>query len=223
MQYMKIALVGGTGDIGQGFALRWAPAHEIIIGSRKADKAIEAAKELSSKVGGKIWGTDNGAAIAAAEVVVLCVPYEHLVSVTSDLKDSYSSQIVISPVVPMVYSGKYFDFKPPAEGSAALQARSLLPATVKLVSAFHTICAAALQDKDRALQGDVLICGDDKESKDLAAGLAREVKNLRPLDAGPINVSGQIESLTPMLLNVARRNKLKDAGIRIIQERQAQA
>jgi predicted dinucleotide-binding enzyme len=59
MHLMKIALVGGTGDIGQGFALRWAPAHEIIIGSRKADKAIEAAKELSSKSGGKIWGTDN--------------------------------------------------------------------------------------------------------------------------------------------------------------------
>jgi hypothetical protein len=220
---MKIALVGGTGDIGQGFALRWAPAHEIIIGSRKADKAIEAAKELSSKSGGKIWGTDNGAAIAAAEVVVLCVPYEHLVSVTSDLKDSYASQVVISPVVPMVYSGKYFDFRPPAERSAAAQARSLLPATVRLVSAFHTICAAALQDKERALQGDVLICGDDKEAKDLVAGLVREVKSLRPLDAGPIDVSGQVESLTPMLLNVARRNKLKDAGIRIIQERQTQA
>lgn len=217
---MKIALVGGTGDIGAGFALRFAPAHEIIIGSRKADKAVESAKDLLAKTNGegKIWGTDNGSAIKEGEVVILCVPYEHLVSVTSDLKDSYSGQLVISPVVPMAYTGKLFSFTPPSEGSAAMQARSLLPENIRLVSAFHTICAAALQDMKRTLQGDVMICGDDKDAKDLASGLIREVKNLRPLDAGPLQASSMIESLTPMLLNIARRNKIKDAGIKIIQE-----
>lgn len=217
---MKIALVGGTGDIGMGFALRFAPAHEIIIGSRKADKAVESARDLLTKTNGqgKIWGTDNGSAIKAGEVVVLCIPYEHLVSVTTDLKDSYSDQLVISPVVPMAYTGKYFSFTPPAEGSAAMQARALLPEKVRLVSAFHTICAAALQDRERVLQGDVMICGDDKDAKDLASGLVREVKSLRPLDAGPLQASSMIESLTPMLLNIARRNKIKDAGIKIVQE-----
>lgn len=221
---MKIALVGGTGDIGTGFALRWAKNHEIIIGSRKADKAKEAALKVTESLGGvgnvgTISGTDNGSAIAASDVVVLCVPYEHLVSVTSDLKSSYSNQIVISPVVPMEFSGKYFAFTPPEKGSAALQAKSLLPEGMRLVSAFHTICAAALQDKDRELKADVLICGDDDESINMVAGLAQEIESLRPLKAGPLEVSSMVESLTPMLLNVARRNKIRDAGIKIISER----
>ena len=217
---MKIALVGGTGDIGSGFALRWAANHEIAIGSRKADKAEESAREVQKILGrGEVSGMDNKSAIESADVVVLCVPYEHLSSVTADLKGSYSNQLVVSPVVPMSYSGKHFILTPPEEGCSALQARSLLPEGTRIVSAFHTICAAALQDRSRALQGDVMICGDDKEAKDLVADLVREVNDLRPLDAGPLSASGLIESLTPMLLNVARRNKIKDAGIKIIQER----
>jgi hypothetical protein len=90
---------------------------------------------------------------------------------------------------------------------------------MKIVSAFHTICATALQDKDRELKADVLICGDDAESIDLVAGLTQEIKNLRPLKAGPLAVSSMVESLTPMILNVARRNKIKDAGIKIVSER----
>jgi len=217
---MKIALVGGTGDIGSGFALRWAKRHQIIIGSRKEDKAQESAAAVREVLGeGNVIGKDNRSAVESSDLVVLCVPHEHLISVTSDLKGSYSGQVVVSPVVPMSYNGKHFAFTPPAEGCAALQAQSLLPVGTKIVSAFHTICAAALQDKSRELQGDVMICGDDSDSKEVVAGLVREVNALRPLDAGPLSASGLVESLTPMLLNVARRNKIKDAGIKIIQER----
>ena len=217
---MKIALVGGTGDIGTGFAVRWAANHEIIIGSRKADKARESAAAALALLGGRgnVWGTDNGSAIATAEVVVLCVPYEHLVSVTLDLKASYRNQLVISPVVPMSYNGKYFQFNPPMEGSAAMQAKSLLP-DLRIISAFHTICAAALKDLDRQLKADAFICGDEPEAIDLVAGLTQEIKSLRPLKAGPLAASALVESLTPMLLNVARRNKIKDAGITIVPER----
>ncbi len=217
---MKIALIGGTGDIGTGFAVRWAANHEIIIGSRKADKAKESAAAALTLLGGKgkVWGTDNGSAIDAAEVVVLCVPYEHLVFVTMDLKASYTDQLVISPVVPMSYNGKFFEFTPPAEGSAAMQAKSLLPG-LRIVSAFHTICAAALQALGRELKADVFICGDEPEAIDLVAGLAQEIRSLRPLKAGPLAASALVESLTPMLLNVARRNKIKDAGITVVSER----
>jgi NADPH-dependent F420 reductase len=221
---MKIALVGGTGDIGTGFALRWAANHEIIIGSRKAEKAVESALKITEALGGgstDIRGTDNGAAVEAAEMVMLCVPYEHLTSATMDLRDSYSSQIVVSPVVPMSYNGKFFQFAPPKEGSAAMQARSLLPEGMRVVSAFHTVCAAALQDVDRELRADVPICGDDEEAINLVSGLIQEIKSLRPLKAGPLAVSSMIESLTPMLLNVARRNRIRDAGIKIISERPA--
>lgn len=220
---MKIALVGGTGDIGTGFAVRWSATHEIIIGSRKSEKAQESVKEVQTILGsagnGNIWGTDNASAIKASDIAVLCIPYEHLISVTSDLKESYSNQIVVSPVVPMGYSGKYFEYNPSSHGCAALQVKALLPEGIRIVSAFHTICAAALYNKDLALKGDALICGDDKPSKDVVAGLASEIKNLRPLDVGPLPVSAQIESLTPMLLNIAKRNKLKNAGVKIIEER----
>ena len=217
---MKIALVGGTGDIGTGFALRWAANHEIIIGSRKAEKAQESAAAALQLLEGKgsIQGTDNGSSIANADAVVLCVPYEHLVSVTSDLKSFYSHQLVICPVVPMGYNGKHFEYHQPAEGSAAQQASALLPG-LKTVSAYHTVCAAALQDKDRELKADVLICGDELESVELVKGLTSEIKSLRPLYAGPLAVSAMVESLTPLLLNLARRNKIKEAGIKIVSER----
>ncbi len=218
---MKIALVGGTGDIGTGFAVRFMQNHEIIIGSRKADKALESAARITELAGPKmnVWGTDNGSAVAAADAVVLCVPYEHLNSVTSDLMASYNSQLIISPVVPMSYNGKFFQFNPPSSGSAASQAKSLLPEGMRIVSAFHTICAAALQDRDRVLKADVLICGDDAEAVDIVVGLTGEIKSLRPLKVGPLAASSLVESLTPMLLNVARKNKIKEAGITIVSER----
>ena len=218
---MKIALVGGTGDIGTGFAVRWGQKHEIIIGSRNVDKARESAAAVLQLFGevGNVRGTDNASAIAAADVVVLCVPYEHLASVTAGLLDAYKSQLVISPVVPMIYNGLFFQYHPPAEGSAALQARSLLPKGVRVVSAFHTICAAALQDIERVMKADAFICGDDAEDIDITAQLAGEIKSLRPLNAGPLAVSSMVESLTPFLLNVARKNKIKDAGIAVVSER----
>ena len=218
---MKIALVGGTGDIGTGFAVRWGQKHEIIIGSRNVDKAKESAAAVLQLLEGvgNVQGTDNASAVSTADVVVLCVPYEHLASVTTGLLDSYRSQIVISPVVPMIYNGKFFQYQPPAEGSAALQARMLLPKSVRVVSAFHTICAAALQDIKRVMKADVFVCGDDAEAMEIAVGLAGEIKSLRPLNAGPLAVSSMVESLTPFLLNVARNNKIKNAGITVVSER----
>ena len=213
---MKIALVGGTGGIGTGFAVRWGQKHEIIIGSRNEDKARESAAAIMQMEAANVRGMDNAGAVAEADVVVLCVPFEHLTSVTGDLRDSYRSQIVISPVVPMIYNGRFFQFNPPAEGSAAVLARSLLPGGVRVVSAFHTICAAALQDRERVMKGDAFICSDEAEAIDITAELAGEIKSLRPLKAGPLAASPMVESLTPFLLNVARKNKIKNAGIAVI-------
>jgi 8-hydroxy-5-deazaflavin:NADPH oxidoreductase len=219
---MKIALVGGTGDIGTGFAVRWAANHEIIIGSRKADRAEEGAAAVMKMLGPQagVRGGDNASAIAESDVAVLCVPFEYLQSVTAGLKSSYSGQLVISPVVPMSYNGKFFQYSPPPEGSAAEQVKSLLPEGTRIVAAFHTICAAALQAKDRVLKADTLICADDPEALEIVSGLAREIRSLRPLKIGPIGSASLVESLTPMLLNAARKNKIKDAGIRIVSERE---
>ena len=218
---MKIALIGGTGDIGRGFAVRFMSSHEIIIGSRKADKARESANAIMQLPGadGNIWGTDNASAVAAADTVILCVPPENLKSVTFDLSSSFDQQLVISPVVPLSYDGKFFRFDPPEEGSSALQAKSLLPPQIRVVSAFHTVPAASLQDRYRDLKGDVLICGDDPEAVEMVKRLTLEIKSLRPLFVGPLAASSQVECLTPMLLNVARKNKIKEAGVSIISER----
>ena len=219
---MKIALVGGTGNIGTGFAVRWAANNEIIIGSRKTDKAEESAKAVLQILDqkGTVWGTDNGCAIAASDVVVLCVPYDRLTSVTGDLKESYGNQVVISPIVPMNYNGKFFQYCPPAEGSAAQRVKTMLPEGIKIVSAFHTISAAALQAKDWELKADTLMCSDYPEALELVFDLTREIKSLRPIKIGPLVISSLVESLTPMLINAARKNKIKDAGIRIVSERE---
>ncbi len=218
---MKIAVVGGTGDCGQGFVKRWAKEHEIIIGSRKADRAEETAKELTSflkerGVDARIKGMDNGGAIEASDLVVLSIPYDFVESMTSDLKESYADQIVISPVVPMARVEKHFEYTPPAQGSAALLVKDLLPSSVNLVAAFHTISYAALQDLDRTIGGDVVIVGDDPEAKEVAANLVRIIKDLRPLDGGPLKVAAQVEGLTPLLLNISRLNKVKNAGISVV-------
>ena len=219
---MKIAVVGGTGDCGQGFIKRWAIEHEIIIGSRRAEKAEAAAAELTSflkerGINARIEGMENGRAIEASEIVVLSVPYKFIESMTVDLKRSYTDQIVISPVVPMARVDKHFEYTPPAQGSAALLVKDLLPPSVRLVAGFHTISYAAFGDLDKRVEGDVLIAGDDPRAKEVVADLVRMVKDLRPLDGGPLKVAAQIEGLTPLLLNIGRLNKVKNAGISVIE------
>jgi NADPH-dependent F420 reductase len=219
---MKIAVVGGTGDCGQGFVKRWAKEHEITIGSRRAEKAEATAGEVTSflkerGIDARIRGMDNGSAIEGSEVVVLTIPYRFIESMTSDLAESYADQIVISPVVPMARIDKHFEYTPPAQGSAALLVKDLLPSSVKVVAAFHTISYAAFQDLDRRVGGDVLIAGDDPEAKKVVSDLVRIVKDLRPLDSGPLKVAAQVEGLTPLLLNISRLNTIKNAGISVIE------
>ena len=218
---MKIAVVGGTGDCGQGFVKRWAGEHEIIIGSRRAEKAEVAAAELTSVlksrgISAKIEGTDNSKAIKSSDLVVLSIPYKFVESMTSDLKESYSDQIVISPVVPMTRRDNHFEYTPPAQGSAALLVRDLLPPSIKVVAAFHTISYAAFGDLNQILGGDVLIVGDDPRAKEVVSNLVWIVRDLRPLDGGPLEVAAQVEGLTPLLLNIGRLNKIKNAGICVI-------
>jgi NADPH-dependent F420 reductase len=218
---VKISLVGGSGGCGSGFAMRWAAKHEIIIGSRSSEKAEASAKRISGclfeqGVNAHVIGTDNQSAIEEGDIIVLTVPSKFVYAVTDHLKDCYTDQIVISPIVPMCRSD-YFNYRPPLEGCSALQVERLLPSTVKMITAFHTISYAALQDLDKILKSDVIICGDDNESKDLVADLVREIKTLRPLDGGPLSASCQVEALTPLLLNIARLNNISNAGIQIVE------
>lgn len=218
---MKIAILGGTGSIGEGLALRWSKKHEIIVCSRDEDRAVKAAGEYSGKLSKKgmvccgITGCANENGLKDADIVVLSVPYDGVVQLLKGLKPFFKDQVVISLVVPMK-KNEWFEYTPPEHGSAALEIREILPKSVKVVSAYHNVPAKKLGQLDVILDYSVVVCGDDNEAKSIVKELTREIKNLCPLDGGPLASSYMIESLTPFLINLAIRNKLSDLGVKFV-------
>jgi NADPH-dependent F420 reductase len=218
---MKIAILGGTGSIGEGFALRWAGKHEIIICSREVDRAIKAAGEYTGTLLEKgllccgITGCTNETGIKDVDVVVLSVPYQGVISLLKSLMPHFEDQIVISLVVPMK-KNKWFEYTPPKQGSAAMEIKEILPRSVKVISAYHNISAKKLANLGLELDYDIVICGDDEDAKKVVMELTREIKNLRPLDGGDLSCSYMIESLTPFLINLAIRNGLSDLGVKFV-------
>jgi|TARA_A100000164_G_scaffold114433_3_gene100809 NADPH-dependent F420 reductase len=209
---MKISLLGGTGSFAEGLVIRWAKAgHEVIIGSRTQEKADAAAAEIGAKakeqgVVGNIVGLENGEAAKATEVVVVCLPPEYTKATLEGISDSFTDQIVISPVVPMQF-GKVVSYSPPEAGSAAVEIQNTLPDSVKVVSAYHNIPAKGLANFEKPLDYDVVICGDDDDAKALVVKLTEEMPNLKAIDAGPLEVSSMIEAITPLIINMNKKHK----------------
>jgi NADPH-dependent F420 reductase len=218
---MKIAILGGTGSIGEGFALRWAQKHEILLCSREIEKAVNVANNYTDILSNNeihccgITGCGNESAIQDADVVILSVPYQGVVSLLEKLSPCFNDQIVISLVVPMK-KNKLFEFTPPKQGSSALEIQEILPKSVKIVSAFHNVSAKKLANIELCLNLDVVVCSDDDAAKKTVMGLTQEIKNLRPLDGGSLAFSYMSESLTPFLINLAIRNKLSDLGVKFV-------
>ncbi|SFM78128.1 NAD(P)-binding domain-containing protein [Methanolobus profundi] len=239
---MKIAILGGTGNIGKGFALRWGQKHEIIIGSRDIDKAEAVAAEYNEVLethGYKpvITGTDNRTAAEKAEIIVVAIRYNQLAPVMELIYPVISDKVVISVVVPMEknscyispgsnyprtpieseeFNTEYFCFSIPEAGSAAQEIFTMIPESTELVAAFHTVPAKKLADLDMELDYDIGVCGNSMHSKELVFGLVRDISNMRPLDIGPLETAGMVESLTPLLINVAARNKMRDVSLKFI-------
>lgn len=213
---MKIGIVGGTGDIGEGMAMRLSPIFDVIVGSREKDKA-EATCRLgieSLKKRGKdcsLTGVSNQTAIDDADVVVLAIPFKHLASTLATLS-GFEDKIVVSPVNPME-KRDFFTFIPPPEGSAALLVQKTLPKTARVCSAFNTIAANKWRALDEELNYSVPVCGDDADAKKQVMEIVNKVSSLHAFDAGPLAVSAMVESLTPLLLNIARYNRMRDVGI----------
>jgi|TARA_B000000557_G_C20743117_1_gene429482 hypothetical protein len=209
---MKISLLGGTGSFAEGLAIRWAKAgHEILIGSRKLEKAQEeVAKMLDTAkaqgIDANIVGYANADAAKGSEVVVVCLPPEYTKSTLEDLMDSFSNQLVISPVVPMSF-GPVVSYNPPDVGSAAIEIQNTLPDTVNVVSAYHNIPAKGLANFEKPLDYDVVICGDNDEAKALTTKLTEEMPSLRAIDAGPLEISSMIEAITPLIINLNKKHK----------------
>jgi NADPH-dependent F420 reductase len=213
---VKIGIVGGTGDIGEGIALRLSPVFEVIVGSREIEKAkftCDSGRETLKQRGKpcSLTGVSNQQAIDDADIVILAIPFKHLTS-TLDTLEGFEGKIVISPVNPLE-KRDFFTFVPPPEGSAALLIKKLLPPSARICTAFNTIAANRWKSLDEELSYSVPVCGDDNEAKQQVMGIINRISKLHAFDAGPLGASSMIESLTPLLLNIARYNKMKDVGI----------
>ena len=213
---MKIGIVGGTGDIGEGMAMRLSPIFDVVVGSREADKAEQTCKlgsETLKKRGldCSLTGVSNQSAIDDADIVILAIPIKHLAG-TLETLHGFENKIVVSPVNPME-KRDHFVFVPPAEGSAALLIKGLLPKETRICSAFNTIAANKWKALDEELTYSVPVCGDDDDAKREVMAIVNKVSKLQAFDAGPLAVSSMVEALTPLLLNIARYNKMRDVGI----------
>ncbi len=223
---MKVGIIGGTGGMGKGFALRWSKNHDVIIGSRDASRASSSAEEYTNlakesfgEINGTITGKDNLSVAKESDVLVLSIPYENIDSLCSViLPEVKESCVVISPIVPMVKTDVGFEFIPIKENkpySYQLVSKYLKDKS-KLVSAFHVISEKKLVNPTLVLDYDIFVCGDDKESVEVVNGLINEIKGLRPIYLGPGELSYMSEISTPLLLNAMIRNKLKNPGIKIV-------
>jgi 8-hydroxy-5-deazaflavin:NADPH oxidoreductase len=214
---MKIGIIGGTGDIGEGLAHRLSQNHEIYIGSRDKDKACETSecmiKSLSEMgIQADCKGVTNQEAVDMGDIIVISVNYRHLESTISSLK-GFENKIIITPVNPIGKSDHFF-YDPPEEGSAALAIKKMLPESAKIVAAFNNIAAHKWKKLDEVLDYSVAVCGDDLPAKKIVMELVEEVSELNAYDAGPLDSSPIIESITPLILNIAKYNNMKDVGIK---------
>jgi NADPH-dependent F420 reductase len=219
---MKIAILGGTGDQGFGLALRFAKNHDIIIGSRKKEKAEDAsnrAKEILISKGiayKNITGMDNKEASKEGDVIILSLPYQHTLSTLKDIKEDLTNKIVVSIGVPLATAigDKPTRVALPPQGSVAEMVQEYLKDS-KVVSAFHNVCSKELEDIGHAVDCDILVCGDDVESKKIIMSLAEEIDGVRAIDCGKLELSRYIEQITPLLIGLNIKYKLKGSGIRI--------
>jgi 8-hydroxy-5-deazaflavin:NADPH oxidoreductase len=208
---LVIGILGGTGDQGRGLARRFALAgHQVLIGSRSAERAEAAAQQL----GHGVRGLANAAAAREADVVIAAVPWEGHDELLSALAGELTGKIVVDCVNPMGFDQRGAYALPVAEGSAAEQAAALLPGS-RVVAAFHHVSAVLLLDPEvDAVDLDVLVLGDDREATDLVQALAARIPGVRGVYAGRLRNCGQIEALTANLVSINRRYKAH-AGLRI--------
>ncbi|MGU3495107.1 NADPH-dependent F420 reductase [Xanthobacteraceae bacterium A53D] len=214
----KIAVIGGSGALGFGLALRWALAGQsVIIGSRSEDTARKAADEIRQTASDRtrevqVAGMENAAAAAHADIVVLAVPWQQQSEAVSSIAGGLKGKVLVDTTVPLV-PPKVGTVQLPPAGASAVTVQSLVGADVRVVSAFQNVSAQKLRSLD-PLDCDVLVCGDDKAARDIVMGLV-EAAGLRGFHAGPLANAAAAEALTSVLITINRQFKCH-AGIRIV-------
>jgi NADPH-dependent F420 reductase len=220
---MGIALLGGTGDIGEGLALRLAydSPHDVIVGSRDPERAKTKAREYETELDSRgldevsITGLENTAAAERADVVVTAVPAYHLTDTVEDIAGALDpDDVLVSPAVGMKRDEDGFHYNRPGAGSVTQLAANAAPEDVPVVGAFHNLAAGRLSNLDADLDWDTVVVGDERDAKDTVIELAEAIDGLRALDGGPLANAAEIEGLTPLLINIARHNdRMHDLGV----------
>jgi hypothetical protein len=211
-----IGFIGGTGPEGLGLAMRMAAAgHAIRVGSRRIERAEDAATTVRDAVttaGGSpdVSGALNADVCAAADLVVIVVPFDGHEATCIDLRDAIGAKLVIDAAVPLTFNDGVPGVVDVPQGSATEQAQALLP-DAPVVGAFHNLSAKKLQDLATPMRGDVLVTSDDADAKQTVLDLVAQMKDLRGVDAGPLAASKFVEDITALLLGVNRRYKAQAA------------
>jgi NADPH-dependent F420 reductase len=217
---MTVAIVGGTGDLGFALAVRLAEAGvEVVIGSRDAARADQAADRAADAAGASgVGGAENPEAVAAAEVVFVTVPYAGQAEIYRSIRDHVSKDgVVCDTTTPLATAvgGRPTQVLGPWHGSAAEQAGAVLRDGTALVSGFHTVSAEVLEETGAEVDEDVLLCGDDPEAKARIGELVERIPGLRWIDCGPLTMARILEPITAALISVNRRYGLRGAGVRL--------
>ncbi|GMV34967.1 MAG: NADPH-dependent F420 reductase [Chloroflexi bacterium CFX1] len=209
---LKIAILGGTGKEGSGLALRWARAgYFVIIGSRSAERADQAAYEINRQLGmDNAQGMDNESACKEADIVVLTVPPEAQIATLEGVREPLAGKILVDATARVDAK----DPKPPTGRSAAREAQDLLGPDVKVVAAFQNVPAHALKKLDVELASDVMVCGDDPEARAQTVELA-EAAGMKAYEAGGLDNGIVVEGLTALIIAMNKRYKSKVGGIRV--------
>lgn len=216
----RIALVGGTGNQGPPLAVRWAlSGNEVWIGSRSAEKARMVAEEINEILRGlgstsEVGHGLNREVVREAEIVVLTIPFEGLSTTLEDIRGGMRpGTIIVSPIVPCEFDGEAKLIRLEG-GSAAEMVAEALPG-MRVVAALHTVSSKRLERYTTPVEGDVIVCGDDAEAKNIVMDLVEQIPNLRALDGGDLENAHMMEEITVLLINMGRKMKKRDLGIKI--------
>ncbi len=210
-----IAVIGGTGSEGSGFAMRWAQAGlDVVIGSRRAEKGERVAAELREKLGDvRLRGASNLEAAQMADVVVLSVPYESQETIIESIKPGLAGKVMVTVVAPLL-GEKKGRYAPAPGGSAAMEAQAQVGSETRVVAAFQNVSAHHLVDPDHQIDCDVLVCGNKRADRNIAVALAKAA-GMRGVHAGALQNAAVSEGLTAVLISINAIYKTRNAGIRI--------
>jgi len=212
--------------MGKGFAMRLCRKHDILIGSRDANRAADSAAEYESMakeaygaITGMITGGANAEIARQSDILILSIPYENIDAVCPQvLRDTNEGCVIVSPIVPMVKTDAGFEFIPIKDGkesSHTMVSRHAKNAG-RVVSAFHVISEKKLANPKIELNYDIFVCGDDQDAVLMVEGLIRDIEGLRPIRLGGGRLAYMAEIATPLLLNAMIQNKIRNPGIKIV-------